>query len=266
MEEAAVLALESCQRDNFFNFEGAIKFGSHRLLPAADAPDIPGRKSCPQCRKHLVELRQVSLTHTVSPPGVILWCPLCRLHRCLTRRGNGSNASVCLHLFCPDASDIDRSINVNVLPVVCCFSCLLIKIMQNERKAIFFLGKKMKYNEIQSTVIECSLLECDGAVCHPPDVRIPTVTGEKFETLYFDILYTQCLDILSPNNVLREDLPKSVCSVKKMKPSVLFVCTDTFQLTANIFFGPTGVGVFCGVFFFPLKNEIEGRNFNLQTP
>lgn len=138
MEEAAVLALESCQHDNFFNFEGAIKFGSHRLLPPADAPDIPGRKSCPQCRKHLVELRQVSLTHTVSPPGVILWCPLCRLHRCLTRRGNGSNASVCLHLFCPDASDIDRSINVNVLAVVCCFSCLLIKIMQNERKAIFF--------------------------------------------------------------------------------------------------------------------------------
>lgn len=133
-------------------------------------------------------------------------------------------------------------------------------------KQFFFFRKKMKYNEIQSTVIECSLLECDGAVCHPPDVRIPTVTGEKFETLCFDILYTQCLDILSPNNVLREDLPKSVCFVKKMKPSVLFVCTDTFQLTANIFFGPTGVGFFCGVFFFPLKNEIEGRNFNLQTP
>lgn len=92
--------------------------------------------------------------------GRYLWptqCPrlgsyrgvLCaRLHQCLTRGGNGSNASVCLHLFCPDAGDIDRSINVNVLAVACCFPCLLIKIMQNERKAIFFLGKK--WNTINS--------------------------------------------------------------------------------------------------------------------
>lgn len=86
-----------------------------------------------------------------------------------------SNASVCLHFFYPDAGDIDRSVNVNVLAVVCCFSCLLIKIMQNEGKAIFFFFRLK--NEIQSTVIEYSLLECDGAVCHPPDVRIPTITG-----------------------------------------------------------------------------------------
>lgn len=35
-------------------------------------------------------------------------------------------------------------------------------------------------------VIEYSLLECDEAVCHPPGMRIPTITGKKIEMLYFD--------------------------------------------------------------------------------
>lgn len=48
-----------------------------------------------------------------------------------------SNASMCLHLFYPDSRDIDWSIKVSVSAVVCCFSCLLIKIMQNEGKVIF---------------------------------------------------------------------------------------------------------------------------------
>lgn len=90
-------------------------------------------------------------------------------------------------------------------------------------------------------MIEYSLLGCDGAVCHVPDMRIPTITGGKVETLYFDILYTQCLEFLSPSSVSKEDLPKSVCLVKKkMQPNVLFVSTDTFQSTANVFFGHAG--------------------------
>lgn len=90
-------------------------------------------------------------------------------------------------------------------------------------------------------MIEYRLLGCDGAVYHPPDMRIPTITGEKVETLYFDILCTHCLEFSSPSSVLREDLPKSVCLVKKkMQPNVLFVSTDTFQSTANVFFGRAG--------------------------
>lgn len=56
--------------------------------------------------------------------------------------GNGAKPWKCVPaFFLPDVGDIDWSINVNVLAVVCCFPCLLIKIMQNEGKAIF-LGKK----------------------------------------------------------------------------------------------------------------------------
>lgn len=40
--------------------------------------------------------------------------------------------------------------------------------------------------------------------------------------LYFDILYRQCLDFSSPNSVLSEDLPKSVCSVKRNIYSQMF--------------------------------------------
>lgn len=71
-EEATVPALQNCQSNNF-NFEGAIKFSSHSLLPAAAATDIPGRKPCPQYQKQL-GLRHLWPTWC-TPPGDILLCP-----------------------------------------------------------------------------------------------------------------------------------------------------------------------------------------------
>lgn len=103
-----------------------------------------------------------------------------------------------------------------------------------------FFRKKMKYNQ---QWLNRTCWNAMGTVCHPPDMRIPTITEEKVETLYFDILWTHCLDFFfSLSSVLKEDLPKSVCLVKKVQTNVLSVSTDTFQSTATVLFG---TAVFC---------------------
>lgn len=82
-------------------------------------------------------------------------------------------------------------------------------------------------------------------------MRIPTITGGKVETLYFDIFYTQCLEFLSPSNVSTEDLPKSVCLVKKK-------CSQMFCFYLLTHFSQLHMS-FLGMQVFILPGKQKGR-------
>lgn len=74
---ATVPALWNCQSKNF-KFEGAIKFSSISLLPAATALDIPSRKLCARCQKQQMGLRH--LWPTWGHVAVSLCCHIQRVH------------------------------------------------------------------------------------------------------------------------------------------------------------------------------------------
>lgn len=77
IQGATVPALQNCQSKNF-KFEGAIKFSSNSLLPAATALDIPGRKLCALCQKQQMGLRH--LWPTWGHVAVSLCCHIQHVH------------------------------------------------------------------------------------------------------------------------------------------------------------------------------------------
>lgn len=166
------------------------------------------------------------------------------------------NASVCLHFLYPDADNIDWSINVNVSVVVCCFSCLLIKIMQNEGKVIF--RRKMKYNQQWLNTV---CLEFSSAFCYTPRRGGAHNNWEELKRF----ILTCCIHNvwISPFQTM---FWEKICvnlfvwfkKEKKMQPNVfcLYLLTHFSQLQMAFW----TFHDFFFLFFFCLEKKIKGNS------
>lgn len=90
-------------------------------------------------------------------------------------------------------------------------------------------------------------------------MRIPTITEEKVETLWHFV--NMLFGFFFPlSSVLKEDLPKSVCLVKKGSADECFVCIYWhISVNCNCLF------VNCS-YLFCLENKKDARNLNLWAP